>query len=91
MTDTNTFYDPIMADLIPGYVESQKTTLESLREAISARNFVEVGEIGHRIKGSAACYGFQTYGALAIEIEGAAKLEKYAECVRILDLMHKEF
>ena len=91
MTDANTFYDPIMADLIPGYVKSQKKTLASLAEAVRARNFVLVGEIGHRIKGSAACYGFTNYGDLAIEIEGVAKLEKYGECARILDLMHKEF
>ncbi len=88
--ERNDLFDPILADLIPGYIESQKRNLEALSSALELADFKKVTEISHKIKGSAACYGFKSYGALAVDLEESSKLHEAKKCRDVLSLMQVE-
>lgn len=85
------FYDPILADLIPGYIDTQRRNLMTLSKALGAMDFATIGEVVHRIRGSAGCYGFRSYGELAAALEIAAKKIRIDECQDLFGLMRKEF
>ncbi len=87
----DSFYDPLLEDLIPGYIEIQRKNLIALSKAVPARDFATVREIAHRIRGSAGCYGFKAYGESAAALEIAAKELRATHCHHLLDLMRKEF
>jgi HPt (histidine-containing phosphotransfer) domain-containing protein len=89
-TQNNSYFDPILSDLVPGYIESQKKTLQTLARALENQDYPCVAEISHRIKGSAACYGFETYGSLALRLEETSRLEHFEKCRDLIHLMEDE-
>ncbi|MEO5668787.1 MAG: Hpt domain-containing protein [Bdellovibrionota bacterium] len=89
--DSGNFYDPILADLIPTYIAIQKQTIAQLTEALIGSDFQTIQDLAHRIKGSAACYGFKPYGDLAARLEEVSKQKEIQTCRDIFALMRKEF
>jgi HPt (histidine-containing phosphotransfer) domain-containing protein len=85
------FYDPLLADLIPGYIDTQRKNLTILSRALLAQDFTTISEIAHRIRGSAGCYGFKAYGETAAALEVAAKKLRSSDCQHLFELMRKEF
>ncbi len=43
--------DPDLEELIPGFLENRKLDIEKLRSALNEKDFVNLGLIGHSIKG----------------------------------------
>ena len=79
--------DPLIADLVPGYMEARRAELVELRECIRQCDLEKLAVIGHRLKGSGAGYGFPDLTRLGAEIEDGATgqdLGRVAEAVRAL-------
>lgn len=79
--------DPIIADLVPGYIEARRAELIELRECIKHCHLEKLAVLGHRLKGSGAGYGFPELTRLGAEIEDGANgqdLGRVAEAVRNL-------
>ena len=89
--EENRFYDPILADLVPAYIDTQRKNISQLADALHTEDFDCVRDIAHRIKGSAACYGFKPYGDLAARLEEVSKERQMSECRRLFALMREEF
>jgi len=60
---------PELEPLIPKFLANRRTDLEALRAALAAADYPAVGEIGHRLKGVGASYGFDRITAIGRQIE----------------------
>lgn len=65
--------DPDLEDLVPAYFENRKLELASLKSSFISQNWAEIQNIGHKLKGNAASYGFETLTELGAFLEIAAK------------------
>ncbi|HIF50180.1 MAG TPA: Hpt domain-containing protein [Thiotrichaceae bacterium] len=65
--------DPDLEELIPGFLENRKLDIEKLRSALNEKDFVNLGSIGHSIKGVGGGYGFDLMSEFGANIEIAAK------------------
>jgi hypothetical protein len=61
-----------MEALRPKFVRNRRQDVTVLQSAITAQNAVLIRTIGHRIKGLAGSYGFETIGSVGGAIEQAA-------------------
>lgn len=71
-------------ELIPKFIENRRRELEALRDALAAGRYEQLGELGHRMRGIGASYGFDRVSALGRLIEQhavAADREALASCV----------
>lgn len=64
--------DTELADLIPRYLSNRWSDLSSARQLLASGDFAGLSRIAHRIRGSAASYGFVRLGEIARAIETAA-------------------
>ncbi len=62
-----------LEDLVPVFLKNRHKEIEALRAAISAGNFEQLRQIGHRMKGVGNSYGFEKVSALGKQIEDGAK------------------
>ncbi len=66
-------FDPDLMELIPGFVWETFEEMKLLEDAIAEGDHEKIRRMGHRIKGSALCYGFEEMGRIAEEIEMAGE------------------
>lgn len=59
--------------LIPRFLANRGTEPEALRAALAAGDFAKLSEIGHRMKGVGASYGFVRISSFGMQIENAAR------------------
>lgn len=59
------------------YIKRRREDLETLRQALSRQDYIEIENIAHQIKGNAATFGFDDLGTRAQLLEKFA-LEKDA-------------
>lgn len=64
--------DPLIADLVPGFVARRLEDLILLDAALSDTNFDDVRRIAHKLKGSGLSFGFPRLSELGAELEEAA-------------------
>ena len=69
--------DPDIADLVPQFLENREKDLLSLQELIVSKNASSISQLAHKIKGSAAGYGFEELSQIAASMEIAAKEENF--------------
>ena len=67
--------DVELADLIPQYISNRWADLEFARQLLAKRDFKLLARMAHRIKGSAASYGFIGLGDIAATLEAVAEKE----------------
>ena len=79
--------DPVLQELIPGYLENRGKDLLVYRQALENENFDTIGILGHSMKGSGGGYGFNDLSSIGRAIEKAA-MNKDKESIRqsIIDL-----
>lgn len=63
-----------LADLVPRYLNNRHTDLAFARQLLEDREFHLLAGMAHRIRGSAASYGFGRLGDIASAIEAAAEV-----------------
>ena len=62
-----------LADLIPGVFQNRHKELETLRTAHAGRDFGQLRQLGHRMKGVGNSYGFEKVSVLGKQIEDGAR------------------
>lgn len=76
-----------MADLAPNYLSNRKNDLIVLKQALSQSNSETIQKISHKVKGTAGGYGFDGLGAIAKELEMAAKTQDFQKATSLLRQM----
>ena len=76
--------DTELADLIPQYLSNRWADLVEARRLLRNSDFAGVSRIAHRIRGSAASFGFVQLGDIASAIETAAEVRDVASIERRL-------
>lgn len=69
--------DAELADLIPQYLSNRWADLNFARRLLEKGDFYLLAGMAHRIRGSAASYGFARLGEIAKAIETAADLQNH--------------
>ena len=67
-----------IADLVPVFMNNRKKELETLRTALTAQDFAQLRQLGHRMKGVGNSYGFSKVSDLGKSIEESAISEDRA-------------
>lgn len=67
--------DAELADLIPQYISNRWADLAFARQLLAKRDFKLLVRMAHRIRGSAASYGFGGLGDISATLETAAERE----------------
>ena len=62
-----------LADLIPAFFKNRQKELETLRAALSAADYKQLRQLGHRMKGVGTSYGFEQVSVLGKQFEDDAK------------------
>jgi len=71
--------------LIPTFLAQRRKDLEQLQQALDAGDFVRLGSLGHRMRGSSISYGFPYIASLGRRIELDAKAGDRSSLMRIVD------
>lgn len=77
--------DADLADLIPPYLDNRWADLRAGRELLVEGEFAMLSRMGHRVRGSAASYGFGDLGIVAEALEAAANAQDGAAAAAQLD------
>jgi len=65
--------DKSILPLVPEYLKNRKEDIQRIRHSLEKRNFGTIEDLGHKMKGSGKCYGFQKISMLGHRIEISAK------------------
>lgn len=65
--------DPILQDLLPGYLARRWDELATMSEAAEREDFETLLTIGHNLHGSGGAYGLNRISILGNELEAAAR------------------
>jgi HPt (histidine-containing phosphotransfer) domain-containing protein len=75
-----------LEELIPAFIENRRKELEELRGALDAGRYEQLGQLGHRMRGIGASYGFDRVSHLGGQIEqGAAASDREGLAARIAE------
>jgi HPt (histidine-containing phosphotransfer) domain-containing protein len=66
-----------LADLIPAFFQNRHKELETLRVAHADRNFEQLRQLGHRMKGVGNSYGFAQVSEIGKRIEDGARKDDH--------------
>jgi hypothetical protein len=65
--------DAELADLMPQYLSNRWVDLRDMRRCLADKTYPEIVSITHRIRGTAASYGFLGLGDIADALQQAAR------------------
>ncbi len=72
MSDFTGGDDPILRDLLPGYLARRREELATLHDALEREDFEKLRTIGHNLHGSGGAYGLMKVSQFGKELEVAA-------------------
>ncbi len=78
-------FEEAMKQLVPGYLKKRAQDLEILRNALRQEAFADIQDIGHRMAGSGASYGFASLTEIGRGLEAAARDGESPAIARLLD------
>ena len=64
--------DEDLSDLVPGFLTHKRDEVATIFEAVTRRDYAEIGRIAHRVKGEGGSYGFDTMTEIGRSLEHAA-------------------
>lgn len=73
MSDLDNIDDPIVKDLLPGYLERRREELVTLSNSLAAGDFEGLRTIGHNLHGSGGAYGLPRMSELGKALEVASR------------------
>lgn len=79
--------DKSILHLIPEYLKNRKEDVQRIRYALQEQNFNTIEDLGHKMKGSGKCYGFEKISRLGHRIEMSAKQKNTYEIKDSIDQM----
>ena len=65
--------DPLIAPLVPGYLENRARDTQRIADLLAAKDFAALRKLGHNMKGSAGAYGLAPLSEIGSRIEVAAQ------------------
>jgi CheY-like chemotaxis protein len=71
--------DKSILPLIPEYLENRKEDIKKILHALAEQNYNLIEDLGHKMKGSGKCYGFEKISMLGNKIEAFAKRKNASE------------
>lgn len=73
-----------LRSLIPGFLDRREKELLELRQMLDQQDFASISNVGHKLKGTGAGYGFQLISDIGQELELAAQAQDRAGVQRSL-------
>jgi PAS domain S-box-containing protein len=73
--------EPKLRVLIPGYIESRRRDLETVRAALEASDYETIRDLGHKMSGTGGAYGLPRITEIGLLLEKAAR-EQNPETIR---------
>lgn len=64
--------EPVLKELVPGFLENRRRDLERMRTALHAGDLATIRDVGYNIRCFSRVYGFDELTALGEEIRCAA-------------------
>jgi len=64
--------DAEIQDLIPGFLENRQRDIQSIKAALTEKDFEAIRTLGHWMKGAGAGYGLDGVTAIGEKLEEAA-------------------
>jgi CheY-like chemotaxis protein len=93
----NVRVDPILADLVPGFLECRRGDAGAITASVERGDYETVRILGHNMKGTGGGYGFDRISEIGASLEAAATRKgdgeiraHCAQLVRYLDRLHIE-
>jgi CheY-like chemotaxis protein/HPt (histidine-containing phosphotransfer) domain-containing protein len=83
--------DPIINEILDVYLKEYKEIISRLEESIQRKNYEEIRELGHAMKGAAGNITAMNLHALFHEVELAGKEKKIESIENILKQIKKEY
>jgi CheY-like chemotaxis protein/HPt (histidine-containing phosphotransfer) domain-containing protein len=77
----DSYIEPKLRVLIPGYIESRLRDLERLRAALEASDYETICDLGHKMSGTGGAYGLPRITEIGLLLEKAAR-EQNPEGIR---------
>jgi CheY-like chemotaxis protein len=77
--------DPLVADLVPGYLRDRRRQLAESRDLIGRREFGAIERMAHDFKGTGSAYGIPDVTRLARDLEIACRRNDVAKVVGVID------
>ncbi len=71
--------DEDLEDLIPGFLERRQQDLITLREALKQKDFAQIRELAHTLKGVGGGYGFDAISSISEQLQQAAEQQSESE------------
>lgn len=72
MTEFSGGDDPILKELLPGYLARRRDELATLDDALQRGDFAKLRTIGHNLRGSGGAYGLPKVSEFGKALETAA-------------------
>jgi|GEM_PF-3037691 len=88
-SDAELAWQTKLKEYLPNYYRQRGEDLKVLRAAIAANDWTKLVFIGHKIKGSAATYGFPELGQACAELEKFAQENNLAEVHSRIDFIEQ--
>jgi PAS domain S-box-containing protein len=76
--------DPLLANLIPGFLHHRREDVIAMRVALADGDFSTLGRLGHGMRGSGGGYGFQAITDIGKGLELAAKSSDHEASQKLL-------
>jgi CheY-like chemotaxis protein/HPt (histidine-containing phosphotransfer) domain-containing protein len=77
--------DPIVADLVPGYIREKRQQVLEMRRLIATRCHENLRRIAHDLKGTGAAYGMPDVTRIGRALEDAARDEHFLKASALVD------
>lgn len=77
--------DPLVADLVPGYVRDRRRQLAESRDLVDRHEFAAIERLAHDFKGTGSAYGIPDVTRLARDLEIACRTHDVAKAVGLID------
>jgi HPt (histidine-containing phosphotransfer) domain-containing protein len=81
----------IVKELLVEFISTTDVTIEQLRGSVHCGDFVEVGLLTHKIKGSAAMISAESLKNTCIQLEESAKELQHDETQKLFEQLTAEF
>lgn len=90
LEETFRMIPPDLLPLIPGFVERKERDLEQLVILSAHAEFEAIRNIGHRLKGSGAGYGFQALSEIGASLEAAGRAQERKKIQELIEELRVE-
>ncbi len=79
--------DPLLADILPGYIERRTKDVKEIRDAFKSHDFSRVRAICHQIRGNSVTFGYIGLYEICVQIEEDLSKELYDHAETLINLL----